>query len=56
MTLREALLASKENGLAYHSGNHGWVKWDEQHAYRFSCLALVADDWEMVGEPEAAQP
>ncbi len=50
MTVREALLASKENGHTYsrvsNTGFVGWICWNDTTMYRLSAEDLVAEDWE----------
>lgn len=51
MTIGEALAASKLNGRAYARGGGLWVRYDPDFVYRLSAEDLMADDWQLVGEP-----
>ena len=44
VTISRALQISKATGATFVS--RGWAKYDENHTYRFSAEAMVADDWE----------
>lgn len=49
MTLREALVDSKETGNTFVSSTGGgFVRWCDETVYEFTAEQLVADDWEDV--------